>query len=101
MFIFIWIQFTFFLFVDMEYLTSQSHNGQAGGGPGMDGPHPGHAAYNVQYNRHLEDRMRRRLKFQFMNPWEKWRAKKKFPYKMILQIIKVVLVTVQVSAIMA
>ena len=49
-----------------------------------------------QFSSPLEDRMRRKLKFFFMNPWQKWKAKKKFPFKMILQIIKVVLVTIQV-----
>lgn len=42
-----------------------------------------------------EDRMRRRLQFFFMNPIEKWQAKKRFPYKFVVQVIKIILVTVQ------
>ncbi|XP_051160159.1 mucolipin-3-like [Leptopilina boulardi] len=42
-----------------------------------------------------EDKMRRKLKFFFMNPVEKWQAKRRFPYKFIVQIIKIVLVTTQ------
>lgn len=42
-----------------------------------------------------EERMRRKLKFFFMNPIEKWQAKRRFPYKFIVQVIKIVLVTVQ------
>lgn len=43
----------------------------------------------------VEDRMRRKLKFFFMNPIEKWQAKRRFPYKFIVQVIKIILVTVQ------
>lgn len=39
--------------------------------------------------------MRRKLKFFFMNPIEKWQAKHRFPYKFIVQVIKIILVTVQ------
>ncbi|KAG7201347.1 hypothetical protein KM043_004116 [Ampulex compressa] len=42
-----------------------------------------------------EERMRRKLRFFFMNPIEKWQAKRRFPYKFIVQVIKIVLVTVQ------
>jgi len=42
------------------------------------------------------DRLRRRLKYFFMNPCEKYRAKRKTPWKLILQLVKVILVTVQV-----
>ncbi|XP_046833645.1 mucolipin-3-like isoform X1 [Vespa crabro] len=42
-----------------------------------------------------EDKMRRKLRFFFMNPIEKWQAKRRFPYKFIVQVIKIVLVTVQ------
>lgn len=42
-----------------------------------------------------EEKMHRRLRFFFMNPIEKWRAKRRFPYKFIVQIIKIVLVTIQ------
>ncbi|XP_049874577.1 mucolipin-3-like [Pectinophora gossypiella] len=43
----------------------------------------------------LEDKMRRKLQFFFMNPIEKWKAKRKFPYKFVVQVIKIVLVTLQ------
>ncbi|CAK1550926.1 unnamed protein product [Leptosia nina] len=43
----------------------------------------------------LEEKMRRKLQFFFMNPIEKWRAKRKFPYKFVVQVIKIVLVTLQ------
>lgn len=42
-----------------------------------------------------EDRMRRRLKFFFMNPMEKWSARRRFPWKLLLQLVKVVVVTAQ------
>ncbi|XP_018325285.1 mucolipin-3-like [Agrilus planipennis] len=43
-----------------------------------------------------EERMRRRLKFYFMNPIEKWHAKRRFPYKFAVQVIKIILVTIQI-----
>jgi mucolipin len=43
-----------------------------------------------------EERMRRKLRFFFMNPIEKWQAKRRFPYKFVVQVIKIILVTVQV-----
>jgi hypothetical protein len=43
-----------------------------------------------------EDRFRRRLKYFFMNPYQKWAAKRKIPWKLFVQFLKVFLVTVQV-----
>lgn len=43
-----------------------------------------------------EDLLRRRLKYFFFSPCQKWQAKGKFPWKLILQLTKVVLVTIQV-----
>jgi hypothetical protein len=40
--------------------------------------------------------MRRKLRFFFMNPIEKWQARRKFPYKFFVQVVKIILVTVQV-----
>lgn len=42
-----------------------------------------------------EERMRRKLQFYFMNPIEKWHAKRRFPYKFVVQVVKIVLVTMQ------
>lgn len=42
-----------------------------------------------------EEKMRRKLKFFFMNPIEKWQAKRRFPYKFFVQVVKIVLVTIQ------
>ena len=43
----------------------------------------------------VEEKMRRKLKFFFMNPIEKWQAKRRFPYKFFVQVVKIVLVTIQ------
>ncbi|XP_049806343.1 mucolipin-3-like isoform X1 [Schistocerca nitens] len=45
--------------------------------------------------RHSEEKMRQKLQFFFMNPIEKWQAKRRFPYKFIVQVIKIILVTLQ------
>lgn len=41
-----------------------------------------------------EEVLKRKLKYFFMNPLEKWRAKGKFPWKLVLQIVKIVFVTI-------
>ncbi|XP_026821267.1 mucolipin-3-like [Rhopalosiphum maidis] len=45
----------------------------------------------------LERKMRNRLSFFFMNPIEKWKTRRRFPYKFVIQIIKIILVTLQLS----
>lgn len=44
-----------------------------------------------------EDDMRRKLKYFFMNPCQKFLAKRRLPWKLLLQLVKVILVTVQVG----
>lgn len=44
----------------------------------------------------LERKMRNRLSFFFMNPIEKWKTRSRFPYKFVVQIIKIIFVTLQV-----
>lgn len=61
---------------------------------GRDGAH-GIAQPNLIGLNQMEEKMRRKLQFFFMNPIEKWRAKRKFPYKFVVQVIKIVLVTFQ------
>ena len=50
------------------------------------------------YTPHKVDKMRRHLRFHFMTPCEKYKARSRKPWKLILQILKIVVVTVQVSA---
>ncbi|XP_034482467.1 mucolipin-3-like [Drosophila innubila] len=64
--------------------TGQGHVEQ----PQFPGPTSSAASYN-------EERMRRKLQFFFMNPIEKWQARRKFPYKFVVQIVKIILVTMQ------
>ena len=47
-----------------------------------------------------EDLLRRRLQYFFMNPCQKFRAKRKFPVKLTLQLFMVSLVTAQVRIIL-
>jgi len=41
------------------------------------------------------EEMRRVLKFFFMDPIQKWKAKRRFPWKLCLQLLKIVFITVQ------
>lgn len=43
-----------------------------------------------------EEALRRKLKYFFMSPCDKYHAKGRKPFKLILQLIKIVIVTVQV-----
>ncbi|XP_068618822.1 mucolipin-3-like [Battus philenor] len=52
------------------------------------------ASTSANHNQ-VEEKMRRKLRFFFMNPIEKWQAKRKFPFKFVVQVIKIVLVTFQ------
>lgn len=58
--------------------AEQSGNEQPSGSNNMEGASP-MASYN-------EERMRRKLQFFFMNPIEKWHARRKFPYKFVVQV---------------
>ncbi|XP_075038122.1 mucolipin-3 isoform X2 [Mixophyes fleayi] len=43
----------------------------------------------------IEDQLRRKLKFFFMNPCEKFRARGRKPWKLCIQILKIAMVTIQ------
>ncbi|XP_068095223.1 mucolipin-3-like [Hyperolius riggenbachi] len=43
----------------------------------------------------MEEQLRRKLKFFFMNPCEKFRARGRKPWKLCIQILKIALVTIQ------
>ncbi|KAE9416306.1 hypothetical protein Angca_002440, partial [Angiostrongylus cantonensis] len=46
-------------------------------------------------DRDTGERLRRHLQFFFMNPLEKWRIRRQFPYKLTLQVLKIIFVTCQ------
>lgn len=48
-----------------------------------------------------EECLREDLRFYFMNPCEKFRARQQIPWKMGLQILKIVMVTTQVNDIIS
>lgn len=42
------------------------------------------------------EKFRRKLKYFFMNPCDKYKARRRKPWKLILQIVKIAVVTIQV-----
>lgn len=44
-----------------------------------------------------EEKIREKLQWYFKNPYQKYKERKRKPYKLILQIVKIIFVTVQVS----
>uniref|UniRef100_A0A240SY86 Uncharacterized protein n=2 Tax=Phlebotomus papatasi TaxID=29031 RepID=A0A240SY86_PHLPP len=61
----------------------------------VDSGHIEHAVGNTPMASYNEERMRRKLQFFFMNPIEKWQARRRFPYKFFVQVVKIILVTIQ------
>lgn len=45
-----------------------------------------------------EEALRRKLKYFFMSPCDKYHAKGRKPFKLGLQLLKIIIVTVQVEA---
>jgi len=43
-----------------------------------------------------KEQLQRKLRFYFMSPIDKWRIKKRFPLKLLFQLVKIVLVTMQI-----
>ena len=54
--------------------------------------------YSFLYHQ-KRNQIQKRLKYFFMNPIDKWKTKGRFPYKLALQIIKIIFVTMQVFVI--
>lgn len=44
----------------------------------------------------LREIMKTKIKYHYMNPFQKFRARRRKPWKLVVQIVKVVLVTIQV-----
>lgn len=43
------------------------------------------------------DCLRRRIKYYFMNPCEKYQARDRKPWKLLLQLVKIAIITAQVA----
>ncbi|XP_076441148.1 mucolipin-3-like [Babylonia areolata] len=41
------------------------------------------------------EQLRRRVKFFFMDPWNKFKARRDIPWKMLIQFVKIIIITVQ------
>lgn len=52
----------------------------------------------VQHQEEVET-LRRKIKFFFMNPCEKYHARGRKPWKLMLQIIKIAIITIQVTSV--
>lgn len=72
--------------------------GQASQGYGTNDNDRGNNKYpgSSSYTPAMEDVLRRRLKYYFMDPCSKFRARRHWPWKLSVQILKIVLITFQV-----
>ena len=48
-----------------------------------------------EHERETGERLRRHLQFFFMNPMKKWKVRRQLPYKLLLQVLKIIFVTMQ------
>lgn len=48
-------------------------------------------------DRETGERLRRHLQFFFMDTLWKWRVRRQIPYKLLLQVLKIILITAQVG----
>lgn len=64
-------------------------------------PHPtclvGSESHQKQGEEQEEEALRRKLKYFFMSPCDKYHAKGRKPFKLGLQLLKIIIVTVQVD----
>lgn len=74
-----------------KLLTSvNSYGSQDGDVDPASRPNLGAASFHPE-----EEELRRRLKYYFMSPCDKFRAKGRKPFKLVLQLIKILIVTIQ------
>lgn len=52
---------------------------------------------DTPYTPHNVDKMKRRLRYHFMTPCEKYKAKRRKPWKLVVQVLKILVVTFQVT----
>jgi hypothetical protein len=50
-----------------------------------------------EHERSYAEKLRRHLQFFFMNPMQKFKVRRQFPFKLALQVLKVIFITIQVS----
>ncbi|KAL6110225.1 mcoln1 [Pungitius sinensis] len=88
-------------FSERESLTnSVTHYGSTDSGGEHDNNHSNHrfptamAGHWVEADQE-EEAIRRKLKYFFMSPCDKYHAKGRKPYKLILQLLKIIIVTAQ------
>ncbi|XP_068599930.1 mucolipin-3 [Brachionichthys hirsutus] len=63
---------------------------------GRNDPPPWAAGHQcMEDNNNNMERLRRKIKYYFMNPCEKYHARSRKPWKLILQIIKIAIITIQ------
>ena len=80
--------------------SASDHNIRGRGGLGLGDSFPSdhldpRPEFTSSYNPQTRDRFRRKLRYFFMNPLDKYRTKGKLPWKLGLQVVKIIVVTLQ------
>ena len=60
------------------------------------GSDTGNMLGSPQSSTRLREVMKTKIKYHYMNPVQKFRARRRKPWKLVVQIVKVVLITIQV-----
>ena len=53
--------------------------------------------HHQQFLNNNKEVLQRKLRFYFMSPIDKWRIKRRFPFKLCFQLFKIIFVTVQIA----
>lgn len=54
-----------------------------------------------EHEKSYAEKLRRHLQFFFMNPMQKFKVRRQFPFKLALQVLKVIFVTIQVAELLS
>lgn len=60
------------------------------------GSETGNIMGSLQTSPSLREVMKTKIKYHYMNPFQKFRARRRKPWKLVVQIVKIVLITIQV-----
>ena len=80
--------------------ASKEIEGQAGTEADMSTREQQTTNTNIRHRQRQPDEaeiMRTKIKYHFMNPYQKYRARGRKPWKLLIQIFKIIIVTTQVS----
>lgn len=81
---------------DQTSVSERSIGGQQTQDDSSSGFDEGDVMASLQSSPSLREIMKTKIRYHYMNPFQKFRARRRKPWKLVVQIVKVALVTLQV-----